>query len=59
MNLRATAKKTQNSKVWRTLLVNGRPRKARTEKWSLDRVVSLMEASIAGGATVSVEIPSP
>lgn len=40
-----------------TLLVNGRPAKARAEKGSDGRVTSSVRLSVGGGGTVAVEVP--
>jgi hypothetical protein len=40
-----------------TLLVNGRPVKARAEKGPLGRVTSSVRVTVGGGGTVNVEIP--
>ena len=40
-----------------TLLVNGRPMKAQTEKNTNDQVISFVRITVGGGGTVRVEIP--
>src|SRR5207247_2585776 len=40
-----------------TLLVNGRPQKARAEQGSPEHPTSSVRVTVSGGGTVSVEIP--